>query len=66
MQHELSDAAWRKSSYSSANGQCVEIADGLSGVLPVRDSKNPAGPYLTFSTGAWGAFTQDLKDGAGI
>lgn len=35
---------FRKSSYSSENGQaCVEIAHTLDAV---RDSKNPAGPVL--------------------
>lgn len=32
---------WRKSSYSSNGGDCVELAAGA-----VRDSKNPAGPAL--------------------
>lgn len=37
-------AQFRKSSYSSENGQaCVEIARTLDAV---RDSKNPAGPVL--------------------
>ena len=37
------------SSYSSANGQCVEVAKNLSGVMAVRDSKNPDGPRLLIS-----------------
>ncbi|RKT90092.1 protein of unknown function [Saccharopolyspora antimicrobica] len=34
---------WRKSSYSNANGNCVELSDprGL-----IRDSKDPDGPTL--------------------
>ena len=41
-------AAWRKSSYSGANGgNCVEVADGPGSVL-VRDSKDPDGPRLAF------------------
>lgn len=34
---------WRKSSYSAAEGNCVEIRDDLSAL---RDSKNPDGPTL--------------------
>ncbi|MFP8886255.1 MULTISPECIES: DUF397 domain-containing protein [Streptomyces] len=53
---------WRKSSYSGAsNGDCVEVADGLPGAVPVRDSKNPGGPALVFPTRAWSAFTAGIK-----
>ena len=34
---------WHKSSYSSASGQCVEVAS-VAGAVVVRDSKNLAGP----------------------
>ncbi|MFD7507189.1 DUF397 domain-containing protein [Streptomyces sp. NPDC059850] len=64
---DLSSAAWVKSSYSNGNeGQCVEFAPGIAataGVVPVRDSKNPAGPALVFPAGAWGSFTTALCDG---
>jgi uncharacterized protein DUF397 len=52
---------WRKSSHSSAQGgECVEVA-GLSGRIAVRDSKNPAGPILTFDTAAFGAFLDRVR-----
>ncbi|ONK14620.1 DUF397 domain-containing protein [Streptomyces sp. MP131-18] len=50
-------ASWRKSSYSNEEGgNCIEVADGLPGAVPVRDSKNPAGPALVVSAAAWQAF----------
>lgn len=54
--------AWRKSSYSGKNGgDCVEVVDGVPGVVPVRDSKSPEGPRLTVPNGAWRAFVATLK-----
>ncbi|MFG2590512.1 DUF397 domain-containing protein [Streptomyces sp. NPDC048438] len=55
-------AAWRKSSYSgNTGGDCVEVAEGCSASVPVRDSKNPAGPALVMSTHAWQAFVDGLR-----
>ncbi|GGU64058.1 hypothetical protein GCM10010211_31470 [Streptomyces albospinus] len=54
---DLSAARWRKSSYSNgSDGDCVEVADGLPGIIPVRDSKDLQGPALRFSTAAWSTF----------
>ncbi|MEU0807268.1 DUF397 domain-containing protein [Streptomyces sp. NPDC005970] len=59
---DLSVAAWRKSSYSNnAGGECVEVADNLPDVVPVRDSKNPDGPALIFPSRSWAAFITTLK-----
>ncbi len=52
---DLTRARWRKSSYSSANGQCVEVAC-MPEAIAVRDSKDPAGPKLTFTVADWLAF----------
>ncbi|WP_073928846.1 Scr1 family TA system antitoxin-like transcriptional regulator [Streptomyces sp. CB03911] len=53
---DLSGAPWLKSSYSNGGGQCIEVAPGFDGVMPVRDSKDPEGPVLVFPAGAWQAF----------
>ncbi|MFE2062165.1 DUF397 domain-containing protein [Streptomyces sp. NPDC059467] len=39
------------------------MADGFPGAVPVRDSKVPHGPALTFATGTWAAFIGVLKAG---
>ncbi|MFF9714510.1 DUF397 domain-containing protein [Streptomyces sp. NPDC014603] len=54
---------WRKSSYSgNTGGECVEVAPAWStGTVPVRDSKNPAGPVVTVGAGAWQAFVDGLR-----
>ena len=59
---DLSGAAWRKSSYSNQEGgNCVEVAAGFPGVVPVRDSKVPHGPTLTFEADSWATFLGELK-----
>ncbi|MEV0635385.1 DUF397 domain-containing protein [Streptomyces sp. NPDC050619] len=59
---DLSDALWFKSSYSNGSGgDCVEIADGLPGIVPVRDSKAPDGPALVLTAHAWAPFVAALK-----
>jgi hypothetical protein len=42
---DLTRTVWRKSSYSNNDGgNCVEVAENVPGVVPVRDSKDPGGP----------------------
>ncbi|MEV8414168.1 DUF397 domain-containing protein [Streptomyces niveus] len=51
------EKAWRKSSYSGSNGgECVQVAVGIPGIVPVRDSKNPTGPVLALTPIAWADF----------
>lgn len=63
MQHEPAKPAWRSSSYSSANGQCIEVSDDFPGTMPVRDSKVPTGPRLVFEADAWTSFVGAVKTG---
>ncbi|MCQ8192186.1 DUF397 domain-containing protein [Streptomyces rugosispiralis] len=39
------------------------MADGIPGVVPVRDSKRPDGPVLVFPASAWTAFVDELTTG---
>jgi Domain of unknown function (DUF397) len=55
--------AWRKSTKSIANGQCIEIAALLNGRLSVRDSVDKAGPTATFTPNVWRTFLTRVKDG---
>ncbi|MEU6554702.1 DUF397 domain-containing protein [Streptomyces sp. NPDC046915] len=50
---DLSDALWFKSSYSNASGgNCLEVADNIPGLVPVRDSKVPQGPAIVLGDAA--------------
>lgn len=61
---DLSKAAWRKSSFSGHNGgACVEVASNLPGVVAIRDSKDPAGPALTFPRSRWTEFASAIRTG---
>ncbi|MET7473557.1 DUF397 domain-containing protein [Streptomyces sp. NPDC005648] len=51
----LEGADWRRSSRSSGNGACVEVA-AAPGVVAVRDSKLADGPALLFSPHEWRRF----------
>ncbi|GAB3077291.1 DUF397 domain-containing protein [Micromonospora schwarzwaldensis] len=52
--------AWRKSSRSGSNGQCVEVRN-RGGHIDVRDSKAPTVGMLSFDAAAWCAFVDDLR-----
>jgi len=60
---DLSRARWLKSSRSGpACDNCVEVAF-MDDAIAVRDSKNPDGPTLIFTTAEWDAFVGGAKDG---
>ncbi|NEE43837.1 DUF397 domain-containing protein [Streptomyces sp. SID8455] len=61
---DLTAAAWRSSSYSNQEGgNCVQVADGFPGFVPVRDSKAPHGSALVLSASAWTAFLHGVVTG---
>jgi hypothetical protein len=59
---DLSATSWRKSSFSMANGNCVQTALLPTGEVAVRDSKAPDRGALVFTPSEWRAFIAGVKD----
>ena len=58
----MNEYAWRRASRSGTNGDnCVEVATNASGVVAVRDSKDPHGPVLAATPAQWRAFLATLR-----
>jgi hypothetical protein len=58
---DLSTAFWRKSSHSGAQGgDCIEVAE-LSGIIAIRDSKNPDSCTLNLDYAAFSRFARTLR-----
>jgi Domain of unknown function (DUF397) len=51
---------WRMPSRSYGTGQCAEVANA-SGVVFIRDSKDPDGVVLSFDPTVWTGFTYSLR-----
>jgi Domain of unknown function (DUF397) len=54
--------AWHKADSSTVNGQCVEIAS-VAGKIAIRDSKDPDGPVLVYTSAEFGAFLDGARNG---
>jgi hypothetical protein len=54
------DLVWRKAK-SCEGGTCVEVA--AHGMVFFRNSKNPNGPFLQYTTNEWTTFLKGVKNG---
>lgn len=59
---DFAGAAWRTSSRSNGQANCVEVAEAID-VVGVRDSKHRSGPVLSFPADAWRAFLTATRAG---
>ena len=60
---DLAGVRWRKSARSSAQGNCVELAQLPGQGVAVRNSRDPEGPALLFTDAELEAFLGGVKDG---
>ena len=60
---DLPGARWRKSGRSSAQGNCVELAQLAGSEVAIRNSRHPGGPALVFTGAELDAFLEGVKDG---
>ncbi|MBT1098070.1 DUF397 domain-containing protein [Streptomyces sp. Tu102] len=61
--HLLHNVNWQKSSYSTADGNCVEVALLTGGDVAMRNSRDPHGPALVYTQAEIAAFIAGVKDG---
>ena len=54
---------WLKSSLSTHNGNCVEVARGTRDDVLMRNSRAPLEKYLSFTANEWVAFIAGVKAG---
>ncbi len=61
---DLPAVAWQKSGRSNPSGNCVELAKlPGGGEIAVRNSRDPEGPALIYTSAEIAAFVQGAKDG---
>jgi hypothetical protein len=59
---DLTNAPWHKSTASTGNGNCVEVAV-LDVAVAVRDTKDRTGPALVLPVAGWRSFIEAAKSG---
>lgn len=52
-----------KTSSFCTYGNCIAVGVIPGGQVAVRDTKNPGGPELLFSSEEWAAFTAGVRNG---
>lgn len=55
--------SWLRSSYSGANGNCVEVASLPDGSRLLRDSKRPHSPAIALRAGLFDSFMHSVTTG---
>ena len=58
----MSETLWIKASASSGDAQCVEMRQ-RDGMVEVRDSKDPEGAILRFTSAEWSAWLDGARSG---
>jgi len=51
---------WHKSSYSAAEGRCVEVAEGER--VLVRDTQHRSLGHVAYAADSWVGFLRGVKD----
>ncbi|KOX11245.1 DUF397 domain-containing protein [Nocardiopsis sp. NRRL B-16309] len=57
--HDHGRRTWHTSSYSSAEGRCVEVSEGMS--VQVRDTQNRPLGHIEYPADAWTTFLDGVK-----
>jgi hypothetical protein len=57
----MRNVSFRKSSYSNATGECVEVAPYSPRLVAIRDSKNADGSWLFFTADGWQEFVSQVR-----
>ena len=59
----MSDQEWQTSSFSMGAGNCLQVRRAVSGIVVVRNSRDPEGSMVSFTPAEWDAFIAGAKAG---